>query len=126
MTGTWVATHSIESVQGGPMSFLYGDLRVLVAVVDGLPRAVEDACLHRRAALSNGTCRDGIVTCPSHWWRYDLRDGRLQGADDLRLPTYPCRVSQGVIEVHLPDPTQAPSLREALLAHAREGRPHDA
>lgn len=126
MTGTWVATHSIESVQVGPMSFLHGELRVLIAVVDGLPRAVEDACLHRGAALSNGICRGGVVTCPSHWWRYDLRDGRLQGGVDLRLPTYPCRVSQGVIEVYLPDATHAPSLREALLAHAKEGRPPDA
>lgn len=126
MTATWVATHSIDDVRDRPMAYSHGSLRVLVAWVDGQPRAVEDSCLHKGAALSGGVCRDGVITCPSHWWRYDLRDGRLQGSPDLRLPTYPCRVVDDRIEVLLPEPAAAPSLREALLAHARETRPQHA
>lgn len=126
MSDSWVATYPLEDLREGPKTFTHGTLRVLVAIVDGVPRAVEDACLHKGAALSAGVCRDGIITCPSHWWRYDLRDGALQGSPDLRLPTYPCRVSGSTIEVLLPDETREPSLREILLAHARETRPSHA
>lgn len=126
MSATWVATYAPDEVRDKPLPFAHGDLRVLVAIVDGEPHAVEDACLHKGAALSGGVCRDGVITCPSHWWRYDLRDGRLQGSPDLRLPTYPCRLTQEGIEVLLPDATPAPSLRETLLAHARETRPENA
>lgn len=126
MSGSWVATHALDDVRERPMPFSHGSLRVLVALVDGEPRAVEDACLHRGAALSGGICRDGIITCPSHWWRYDLRDGALQGSPGRRLPTFECRVSGDTIEVLLPDETREPSLREILLAHARETRPQHA
>jgi nitrite reductase/ring-hydroxylating ferredoxin subunit len=92
---------------------------VLVTVVDGSPYAVDDACLHKGGSLSGGVIRDGSVTCPLHWWRYDLRDGRLQGGSTA-LRTYACSVSDdGWVEVALPAAPAPRSLREVLLAHAR-------
>lgn len=91
---------------------------VLVTVVDGRPCAVDDACLHKAGSLSGGTIRDGMVTCPLHWWRYDVRDGTLQGGVTA-LTTYDCRITaDGWIEVDLPPAPPARSLREVLLAHA--------
>jgi len=95
-------------------------------MVDDQPRAVEDACLHKGASLEGGTCRDGVITCPSHWWRYDLRDGALQGTPSEHLATFACRIVGGVVEVDLPEPVATPSLREQLLAHARSGKSPDA
>lgn len=115
----WVPTYPVESVTQTPRRFDHGAIGVLVAVVDGLPRAVSAECLHKGASLEGGVCRDGVITCPSHWWRYDLRDGALQGTPGAALTVYPARVSDGVIEVDLPEPTRARSLRETLLAHAR-------
>jgi 3-phenylpropionate/trans-cinnamate dioxygenase ferredoxin subunit len=92
---------------------------VLVAMVDEAPRAVSADCLHKGASLEGGVCRDGIITCPSHWWRYDLRDGSLQGTPGAGLTVYPARVHEGIVEVELPVATPALTLREALLAHAR-------
>lgn len=93
---------------------------VLVAVVDGVPYAVDDACLHNGASLSAGVIKDGCVTCPWHWWRFDLTNGELQGADESALRTYPCQVNDdGWVEVDIPAPAAARSLRETLLAHAR-------
>jgi nitrite reductase/ring-hydroxylating ferredoxin subunit len=123
VSGTWVPTHACDAVQERPLPFEHGGLRILVAVIDGQPRAVDDACLHRGASLSGGVCRDGIITCPSHWWRYDLRDGALQGSPGAHLTTFACRVVDGVVEVLLPPPAPQQSLREILLAHAHETRP---
>jgi len=115
---SWTPTFPVESL-AAPRRFDHGSIGVLVAMVDGDPRAVSAACLHKGASLEGGVCRDGIITCPSHWWRYDLRDGVLQGTPGTALTVYPARVVEGVVEVSLPEPRQERSLRETLLAHAR-------
>lgn len=96
---------------------------VLVALVEGSPYAVQDACRHRQASLVTGVIRDGVVTCPSHLFQYDLRTGARHDTEGEPLPSYPARIVGGVVEVDVPDAVRAPSLREVLLAHAREGRP---
>lgn len=115
---SWTPTFPVESLTA-PRRFDHGSIGVLVAMVDGDPRAVSAACLHKGASLEGGVCREGIITCPSHWWRYDLRDGALQGTSGVALTVYPARVVGGVVEVSLPEARQERSLRETLLAHAR-------
>ncbi|MFZ9987754.1 MAG: Rieske (2Fe-2S) protein [Candidatus Nanopelagicales bacterium] len=122
----WTATFTVAELTDAPRRFEHGPLGVLVAVVDGEPRAVSDSCLHKGVSLAGGVCRDGVITCPSHWWRYDLRDGSLQGTPGAGLAVYPARVSDGIIEVQLPEVAPAMSMREMLLAHARGEAPADA
>lgn len=119
---SWVPSFTLGELEDGPLRFEHGSRGVLVALVDGQPHAVSDACLHKGASLSAGTCAGVYVTCPSHWWRYDLRDGSLQGTPGARLECYACRVVDGRVEVELPQELPEPSLRQILLAHARAGR----
>jgi nitrite reductase/ring-hydroxylating ferredoxin subunit len=50
---------------------------VLVALVDGVPYAIEDACNHAGASLAEGP-RDGDrVVCPMHGYVFSLRTGEL-------------------------------------------------
>ena len=122
----WTPTLSVLDVEDSPRRFAAPGYAVLLAMVDGEPRAVSDACLHKGVSLEGGLCKDGFITCPSHWWRYDLRNGALQGSPGEHLDTYPCRIVNGVIEVELPEVAATLSLREQLLAHARAGRGGDA
>lgn len=104
---------------------------VLVALVDGTPYAVEDACRHRQASMEHGLIRDGVLTCPSHLWRYDVRTGERHDTIGEGLPAYPARLvtadgspaasvaQAAAVEVDLPDAVPVPSLREILLADAR-------
>ena len=121
---TWHATVLAADVDQPTRVDVAGN-PVLVAVIDGSAYAVADACLHRGLSLAGGRCAEGVITCPEHWWRYDLRTGEHLGSPGEYLPTYPARINaEGIIEVSIhPAPTQ-PSLREALLAHARAGRPN--
>ncbi len=50
--------------------------RVLVANVDGEYFAIDDTCTHEDASLSNGVLADGLVRCPLHGSRFDVRTGR--------------------------------------------------
>jgi nitrite reductase/ring-hydroxylating ferredoxin subunit len=96
-----------------------GGVPVCLALAHGQPAAVADACAHRATALSGGLVRDGILTCPGHFWRYDLRTGRcLHGPD--AVPSYPCRIVAGWVEVLVPGPEPQLPLRQRLLAAARD------
>lgn len=118
----WIATFAVDDLDGGPRRFESDGRAVLVAIVGDQPHALADACLHKGVSLEGGVCKDGVISCPSHWWRYDLRDGALQGSPGEYLQTYPCRIVDGLVEVELPEPAPTLSLREQLLAHARSGR----
>jgi nitrite reductase/ring-hydroxylating ferredoxin subunit len=50
---------------------------VLLALVDGQPAAIEDACNHAGASLADGGREGGCVSCPMHGYLFDLRTGRL-------------------------------------------------
>jgi nitrite reductase/ring-hydroxylating ferredoxin subunit len=50
---------------------------VLVALVDGSPFAIEDACNHAGASLSEGDRKGTCVACPMHGYLFDLTTGRL-------------------------------------------------
>ena len=115
----WVDAGSSSDLSERPRALRAQGRDVLVAVVDGEPTAVDNACLHRGASLEGGVCRDGVVTCPSHWWRYDLRTGALLGHPGSALATYPCRVAGDRVEVLLTQAPPALGMREMLLAPAR-------
>lgn len=51
--------------------------------------AVEDVCPHAGARLSDGELEEGVVTCPRHGSRFDVRSGeRLRGPADVPLRTF--------------------------------------
>lgn len=57
-----------------------GGNAVLVANVDGEFYAIANTCSHRGGDLSKGTIQDGIVQCPRHGSKFDVRSGRnLEG-----------------------------------------------
>lgn len=92
---------------------------VCVTVVEGKVHAISDVCPHRGASLSEGIVRDGCITCPSHLWRFSFIDGAKQADDRTRVPVYPTRVVDGIVEIDVPPLPPQRSLREVLLAHAR-------
>lgn len=68
-------------IEGGELVRVkYPPYDVLVAMVDGKPCAIEDACNHAGASLSDGwrdQHRPGCVGCPMHGYLFDMRTGAL-------------------------------------------------
>lgn len=56
---------------------LYPPFHVLVSLVEGEACAIEDACNHAGASLSEGDREGDCVVCPLHAYTFDLRTGRL-------------------------------------------------
>lgn len=81
-----VARVSKQDVLAGDLVRVkYPPYDVLVTLVDGEPCAIEDACNHAGASLSEGNrTEDGAcVSCPMHGYVFELRTGKLVAPQGL-------------------------------------------
>lgn len=95
-----------------------GDGRVVVVRVGDELRAFENRCLHQDSELDGGIVRDGVLSCPLHFWRYRADDGSLIGST-RSLPRFPVDIVDGAAFVLVPDPDPDSPLRQRLLDRAR-------
>ena len=80
--------------------------------LDGNLFATDDRCTHMRARLSDGYVQDGVVECPLHFGKFDIRSGRaLSPPCKLPLAVYPVRVEGPMVLIGLPCVPQGSSLR---------------
>jgi nitrite reductase (NADH) small subunit len=64
-----------ELVEGRGRSVSVEGRTVAVFRVDGKALAVDGVCPHRGGPLAEGAVAGGVVTCPWHGWKVDLRSG---------------------------------------------------
>ena len=95
------------------------DGRAVVARVGDTVVAMQNRCLHQDSPLEGGRITGDRLTCPLHFWRYRLPEAEHTGGRGA-LETYAVELVDGVVIVDLPEPKPAMSMREQLLAHARE------
>jgi 3-phenylpropionate/trans-cinnamate dioxygenase ferredoxin subunit len=81
--------------------------------------AIGSVCPHRGGDLADGHADGCVVTCPRHWWRFDLRTGRRLGGEGIEVPRYEVEIEDGEAFVVLPEPERRRSWREILLEAAR-------
>ena len=92
----------MRRVEAGPES-------ILVANVGGELFAISDTCTHRGGSLSRGALLDGIVICPRHGSRFDVRTGKSVGGPKILffewktgdVRTYTLKVEEGDIHVEV-------------------------
>ena len=118
---SWVPAGALSGIpDGGGAVIRRGDAEIGVFRSGDRVWAMDNRCLHNGGSLADGMVREGVVTCPLHWWRYDLATGARLGAGDLRLACYEVKVRDGEVLVRCPPAPPPRSLRERLLEHARE------
>jgi nitrite reductase (NADH) small subunit/3-phenylpropionate/trans-cinnamate dioxygenase ferredoxin subunit len=76
----------------------------LVAVfhTNGSYFAIDDLCPHMGASLGAGAVdEEGIVTCPWHAWRFQVRDGTWADNPRLKVDAFEVRVVDDDIQVRV-------------------------
>jgi nitrite reductase/ring-hydroxylating ferredoxin subunit len=94
-----------------------GGTYAVFAVGDEL-YVTDGACPHNGGPLVEGLVRDGCVTCPWHWYSYELATGRCRTAAGYELRRYPVVMAGGRPHAVIPAPERARSWSEILRAHA--------
>lgn len=116
-----VPVGAVASVPADACVAIAGGRAVVVRVGDEL-RAYRNRCLHQDSPLDGGWVRDGVLTCPLHFWRYDVTTGALRhGAACLERFTveYDDDGAHVIVPDDPPGGRPARSLREELLDRAR-------
>ena len=92
-----------------------GEFVALFRLPDGTITALDDACPHAGAPLSDGHVEPGgcsgddtagaAVVCPLHAWRFDCKTGQWCDAPTgkVRAETYDVKVENGRVLVCVPD-----------------------
>ena len=88
-----VRVASIDDVpESGGLSVEIHGKQVAVFRYDGQFFAIDDECPHKGGALHEGSIEEGVVTCPWHQWRFDLRSGVCPVNPLSKVTTYAVRV----------------------------------
>jgi nitrite reductase/ring-hydroxylating ferredoxin subunit len=70
--------------------------------VGGTFYAIDNSCPHRGGPLGEGDLEDGIVLCPWHAWRWDVRTGRNANNPAVTVACYAVSVEGGGVFVEVP------------------------
>lgn len=63
--------------------------------------AIDSICPHQGASLAEGEVCNGVVACPWHAWRFDIRDGTWRDNPKLKVEAFEVRVVGDEIQVRV-------------------------
>jgi NAD(P)H-dependent nitrite reductase small subunit len=90
---TWVPAGQLADLPAiGGRRVIAGTQDIALFSVEGEVLAVDNRCPHKGGSLSEGVVLGGVVTCPLHHWRFDLRSGGCPDRPRVVVRTYPVRV----------------------------------
>jgi nitrite reductase/ring-hydroxylating ferredoxin subunit len=70
------------------------NIELLITKIDGKYYAVGNRCGHMNVSLSEGKIQDGIVTCPMHKAKFDLRNGLNMKAPNIPKMLSPTKMGK--------------------------------
>jgi 3-phenylpropionate/trans-cinnamate dioxygenase ferredoxin component len=68
--------HKSDIASGSMKNVVCDGDEVLIVNLDGSFYAISHKCTHMGGRLSEGTLQDGIVTCPRHGAKFDVKTGQ--------------------------------------------------
>jgi 3-phenylpropionate/trans-cinnamate dioxygenase ferredoxin subunit len=76
----WVKATETTGLTAGKMKkALVNGIEILFANVGGKYYAIANKCPHMGGSLSDGTMEGGIITCPRHGTKFDVKTGKAVG-----------------------------------------------
>ena len=81
-----------------------GDKEIALFNYKGNFYAIDNTCPHRGAPLGEGRIEEGILICPNHEWRFELKSGWCPQNPELSTEVYPIKVSDEKIYIRLEKP----------------------
>lgn len=94
----WTRVSSLDDIPAGkPLKADIGGEPAMLAKVAGSVHACSRVCLHRGGDLSQGMLEGAIVTCPLHFWQFDVTTGAGVQVPSAKLKTYPLKTENNEV-----------------------------
>lgn len=61
--------------------------------------AILNKCPHKGGPLGEGRVQEGIVICPNHEWRFELKTGNSMQNPEMKVKIFPVRIKDEKIYV---------------------------
>lgn len=90
-----------DVAEGRGIAVDLGERRLAIFRYRGELFALDETCPHRGGPLHDGDIQAGVVSCPWHQWRFDLKSGCSPLNPLSRVRTYPVEVVGAEIWVEL-------------------------
>jgi nitrite reductase/ring-hydroxylating ferredoxin subunit len=90
--------------------------------VDGEYYAVDNICPHVGGLLHAGQLEDGVVICPIHQWKFDVKTGKCIWPGKCELATYPVKVDAEHIFVDINSPSHPIQHNPIRVYHTKPKR----
>jgi 3-phenylpropionate/trans-cinnamate dioxygenase ferredoxin subunit len=101
-TGTgFVTVAKVGEIPEGAVKVVrLGDQSVALFHIDGGYYALDDICTHDGGELASGTIDGGVIECPRHGARFDIKTGDVLSLPAVvPVPTYAVRIEGDEIQV---------------------------
>lgn len=85
--------------EGQGQAFPVAGRMAAVFLENGEYHAIDDFCPHMGASLAGGPLEQGVVACPWHNWRFDVKDGTWCDNPKISVDCFEVRVQDGDIQV---------------------------
>jgi nitrite reductase/ring-hydroxylating ferredoxin subunit len=97
---------------GAPLAVRVNDqLTLAVCQVEGKYHAVDSKCPHRGAQLAEGELAGGLLICPLHHFKFNLKNGRCLLPVHLKLRSFPVAVEDDQLKIEVPLEVQQDAAR---------------
>jgi len=98
-----IAACAHQVSEGEVMGLIVADQPVALYRINGEIFASHNICTHAHACLSDGYLEEGVIECPLHQARYEVRTGKvLSGPTRVTLPVYAVQLDGDNVLVDLP------------------------
>ena len=90
-----------ETIAEGGMRLVIADSQLIVLAWpdDGEIRAFQGVCPHSNTPLSDASFDGTVLTCPLHFWTWDLNSGAPVEPQESPLAEYPVKVEDGIVYI---------------------------
>ncbi|MFN6562806.1 MAG: NifU family protein [Nostoc sp. ChiSLP01] len=102
LTSTWVKVATIEKVpELGVLAVQLAGTSLILYRQGMTFKCYRNACAHLGNPLEGGKVENGIITCPSHGFEYNLETGKCLTVSDISLQSYPVNIKGDKVFVKL-------------------------
>lgn len=98
-----------ETIPEGGMRLAIADTHLVLLAwpEDGAIKAFQGVCPHANTPLADASFDGTVLTCPLHFWTWDLNSGEPTHEHAIALAEYPLRIEDGVVYIDTDNVTPA-------------------